>query len=101
MDYIEKYYNKFNEDKRLKSRHGIVEFTISLEYIQKYLKPNSTILDVGAGTGRYSDALINLGHSVTAVEYVKKNLSVLKQNYPTIPAYLGSATNLKKFKSCI
>ena len=24
MTELEKYYNKFNEDKRLKSRHGIV-----------------------------------------------------------------------------
>ena len=104
MDFIEKYYNKFNEDKRLQSRHGIVEFTISLEYITKYLnlQKNSEqlkILDVGAGTGRYSYALHNLGHNVTAVEYVKKNLSVLKQNYPYIKAYQGSALNLSRFKN--
>lgn len=142
MDFIEKYYNKFNEDKRLQSRHGVVEFTISLEYITKYLnklkkqkkleinsyyknngekdcnfeKNNEKIannvnnnqnnyknislkiLDVGAGTGRYSSALYNLGYDVTAVEYVKKNLSVLKQNYPQIKAHQGSALNLYKFK---
>ena len=26
MTELEKYYNKFNEEKRLKSRHGQVEF---------------------------------------------------------------------------
>lgn len=99
MDFIEKYYNKFNEDKRLLSRHGIVEFTISLEYINKHL--NSTkpqkVLDVGAGTGRYSNALHKMGHTVTAIEYVKKNLCVLKENYPQIKAYQGSALNLSRF----
>ena len=28
------YYNKFNEDKRLLSRHGQVEFQTTMRYIQ-------------------------------------------------------------------
>ena len=98
MNHIEKYYNKFNEDKRLLSRHGIVEFTISMEYIHKYLKPNAKILDIGAGTGRYSIALANEGYDVTAVELVKKNLSVLKEKSNSVKAYQGNALNLSKFK---
>ena len=59
MTELEKYYNKFNEEKRLLSRHGQVEFITSMKYIHKYLegKSNAKILDVGAGTGRYSVAL--------------------------------------------
>ena len=30
MDLLEKYYNKFNEDKRLLSRHGQVEFFVAM-----------------------------------------------------------------------
>lgn len=37
MGYLEEYYNKFNEDKRLQSRHGQVEFRVSMEYIQRVL----------------------------------------------------------------
>ncbi len=33
MTALEKYYNKFNEDHRLTTRHGIVEFTTSMKYI--------------------------------------------------------------------
>ena len=98
MNEIEKYYNKFNEDKRLKSRHGIVEFTTTMHFINKYLKPNSKIIDIGAGTGRYSKELYNMGFDITAVELVKKNLSVLKQNAPNVKAYQCNALNLKKFK---
>ena len=29
MTELEKYYNKFNEEKRLKSRHGQVEFILN------------------------------------------------------------------------
>lgn len=37
MTELEQYYNKFNEDKRLSSRHGQVEFVTSMKYIHKYL----------------------------------------------------------------
>ena len=53
MTELEKYYNKFNEEKRLKSRHGQVEFITSMKYIHKYLPKREhgqvKILDVGAG----------------------------------------------------
>lgn len=100
MNEIEKYYNKFNEHKRLLSRHGQVEFTVTMKHILNCIgaRKNLNILDVGAGTGRYSSALAELGHSVTAVELVKKNLSVLKENYPNITAIQGNALNLKKVK---
>lgn len=59
MTALEQYYNKFNEEKRLTRRHGNVEFVTSMKYIHKYLegKTEAKILDVGAGTGRYSVAL--------------------------------------------
>ena len=79
------YYNKFNEEKRLNSRHGRVEFITSMKYIHKYLdyvakgrkKEEIKILDVGAGTGRYSVPLSEEGYDVTAVELVKYNLGIL------------------------
>ena len=45
-----KYYNKFNEDKRLTHRHGIVEFNTTIKYIDEILKKidNPKIIDVGA-----------------------------------------------------
>ena len=98
MNEIEKYYNKFNEDKRLTHRHGIVEFTISMKYILKYLnKMPSSIIDIGAGTGRYSGALADLGHNVTAVELVKHNFNVIKEKHKNVTAVLGNALNLSKF----
>ena len=59
MTTLEEYYNKFNEDKRLDSRHGKVEFQTSMYYIHKYLdqiadasgrdRHEIRILDIGAG----------------------------------------------------
>ncbi len=75
------YYNKFNENKRLDRRHGIVEYTTAMKYIKKYLKKfkNPQIIDIGAGTGKYSIELANMGYNVTAVELVKHNLMTIKK----------------------
>ena len=43
MTTLEEYYNKFNEDKRLDSRHGRVEFQTSMHYIHKYLKSQNKL----------------------------------------------------------
>lgn len=96
-----KYYNKFNEDKRLTRRHGIVEYSVSMKYILNYLKEfdSPKILDVGAGCGRYSIDLSNMGYNVTAVELVKHNLMTLKSKSDKVNAYLGNATNLSRFSS--
>ena len=37
MTNIEKYYNKFNEEHRLQTRHGLVEFSPSMHHFQKII----------------------------------------------------------------
>lgn len=101
MNDLVQYYNKFNEEKRLDSRHGQVEFRVSMKYIHGYLPKDKTkeeikILDIGAGTGRYSVALANEGYDVTAVELVKYNLGILKSKGSSVKAMQGNALNLKK-----
>ena len=106
MTELEEYYNKFTEEKRLNSRHGRVEFITSMKYIhdslgglrhekQLDLRSQIKILDVGAGTGRYSVPLAEEGYDVTALELVKHNLGRLKQKSDNVKAYQGNATKLK------
>lgn len=94
------YYNKFNENNRLKRRHGKIEFITTLKYIHEYLSlmNNPKIIDIGAGTGAYSITLSNEGYDVTAVELIKHNLSYIKQSSDKIKAYQGNAIDLKRFK---
>ena len=89
------YYNKFNEEKRLNTKHGQIEFLTSINYIEKYLKKNDKIIDIGAGTGKYSKYFYDKGYDVTAVELVKHNLRVIEEK--GIKAILGNAINLSKF----
>lgn len=100
MNKIEQYYNKFNEDKRLLTRHGQVEFNVSKKYIQECLEKfdNPKLLDIGAGTGRYSIYFSELGYDVTAVELVKHNLRVLESKNSKVKCYQMNALNLKKFE---
>lgn len=101
MNELERYYNKFPEEKRLNSRRGQVEYRVSMKYIHEYIpagmpKDKVRILEIGAGTGRYSVALANEGYDVTAVELVKYNLGILKAKGSSVKAMQGNALNLKK-----
>ncbi len=93
---IIKYYNKFNEDKRLTRRHGIVEYTTSMKYIHEYLKKkkNPKIIDIGAGTGKYSIPLAEEGYNVTAIDIVKRHLTTIKNKTDKVKTILKNATDL-------
>lgn len=97
---LDKYYRKFCEDKRLTRRHGQVEYVTSMKYIHDYLETmeNPKILDVGAGTGRYSVQLAKEGYDVTAIELVKYNLGILKSKGSTVKAMQGNALDLSRFE---
>lgn len=97
---LERYYNKFNEEKRLSSRHGQVEFITTMRYIHACLEETGggRILDVGAGTGRYAVPLAEEGYDVTAVELVRYNLGILKAKGSAVKAYQGNAMRLRRFE---
>lgn len=100
MTKLEQYYNKFHEEHRLTTRHGLVEFKTSMHFILKYCnqlgveKSQIKIADIGAGTGRYSVELCHEGYDVTAVELVKHNLEILRAKHENIKTWQGDARDL-------
>lgn len=100
-DNLTNYYNKFNEDKRLSTKHGQFEFLTTTKFMEDVLKKleNPQILDVGAGTGKYSLYLETNGYDVTAVELVKHNLKMIEAKSSKIKTYLGNALNLEMLKN--
>lgn len=80
MDFLNTFYNSYDEDARLLLQHGQVEYITTQKYIHECLgdNPGASILEIGAGTGRYSVTLAKEGYSVTAVELIEHNIEVLK-----------------------
>lgn len=98
--YLIDFYTNYDEDSRLLSKHGAVEFLTTMRYIEKYLKPGDCVLEIGAGTGRYSHALARKGYIVDAVELVEHNIDVFRRNTlsgENISVIQGNALDLSAF----
>ena len=100
-EIVSSFYGRYDEDGRTtRSRHGQLEFCTTMNYIHRYASEDSAILEVGAGTGRYSIALASEGMNVTAVELVESNLAVLRENskgMANIRSFQGDAADLSRF----
>ncbi len=72
------YYNTYDEDSRLLSKHGKVEFLTTVKFIEKYLKDNMKIIEIGAATGRYSHYFAQKGFEIDAVELIEHNIEIFK-----------------------
>lgn len=100
--YLAEYYEGYDEDGRLSSKHGMVEYVTTMKYIEKYLKPGMRILEIGAATGRYSHALARRGYQVDAVELVEHNIEIFNKNTvegEPVTIRQGNAVDLSSFGS--
>ncbi|MBR3196506.1 MAG: methyltransferase domain-containing protein [Clostridia bacterium] len=100
-EIMNEFYGSINEDARLeKSRQGQLEYFVTMNYIHKFLKPGDRVLEIGAGTGRYSVALAKEGYKVSSIELVASNLDKLRENargLDNIDAHQGDALDLGRF----
>ena len=101
VDVVNAIYSACDEDMRLtKSRSGQLKSITTMRYIHALLPERARVLEVGAGTGRYSVALAREGYDVSAVELVERNLETLRENakgLENLSATQGDATNLGAF----
>lgn len=90
-----------DENARLTTPHGRVEFITTMHYIQQYLKPGQRVAEIGAGPGRYSAELARLGLRVDAVELLDKHYAKLKKRasqHALLTAHQGNALDLDMFE---
>ncbi len=99
---VSDFYDQYVEDDRLdRTIHGRLEFATTMHYIHKFAACDSKVLEVGAGTGKYSIALAKEGMEVSAVELVHSNFEKLKKNgagIKNLHPYQGDATDLGRFE---
>lgn len=96
------FYNNYDEEGRLMRKSRMPEYLNTMKYIEKYLSPNAKIIEIGAGTGRYSIALAEMGYDVTAVELVPHNIEIMKKKvkpHHNIKIYQGDACDMSAFES--
>ena len=98
-EMINDFYTGYNEDIRLfKNRRGQLEMLTTMHYIHKILPEPGAVLEIGAGTGRYSIALAKEGYQVSAVELAEQNFELLQKNsegMTNLQAIRGDAVDLR------
>lgn len=99
-NYIIDHYAGYDEDGRLLKRSRQPEYIVTMRYIEKYLKPGSRIIEIGAGTGRYSLALAEKGYDVTAVDLTPHNIEIMRKKvkkHHNIKILEGNACDMSAF----
>lgn len=97
---LTEYYSNYDEDGRLRTKHGMVEYLTTMRYVERYLKPGMRVLEIGAGTGRYSHELARMGFAVDAVELVQHNIDIFCRNTleeENVTIRQGNAKDLSMF----
>lgn len=102
MNYLEEYYSHYDEEGRLLRRYGQVEYLTTMKYVHDLLQGDKSrrIIEIGAGTGRYSVTLAREGYPVTAVELITHNLEILRgklDGTEPIETFQGNALDLSAF----
>ncbi|TCZ69670.1 class I SAM-dependent methyltransferase [Paenibacillus albiflavus] len=77
MNPIIDYYSRFDEWGRLDREP--LEFTINWHYMTQYLPTSGTVLDNGAGPGKYSMELAKLGYNVTLSDITPKLVEIAEE----------------------
>ena len=96
MNKVVNYYSQFDEWGRLDREP--LEFLVNWHYIKKHLPKSGTILDNGAGPGKYSMELAKLGYIVTLTDLTPKLVDIAKEK--AIELNLSKQFN-KYFTVCI
>lgn len=100
LGYLSRHYGSYDEEGRLDTRHGQVEYLTTMRYIERYLRPGMKVLEIGAATGRYSLTLARKGYNVTAIELVQHNIDVFRKKLrpgDTVDLQQGNALDLSRF----
>ncbi len=80
---VKEHYNNYavEEWERLNTPYSRIEFNCTMHMIKKYFPSEGKILDIGAGPGRYSLKLAQMGYNVSLLDISDKEWEIAKQNF--------------------
>lgn len=76
---IAEYYDNNAESEHIRLERHQLEYDLTWRYLNEYLPPQGSILEVGAATGRYTVELARRGFDVTAVDLSAVQLEQCRQ----------------------
>jgi ubiquinone/menaquinone biosynthesis C-methylase UbiE len=89
------YYRDFDEHSRLTSAFGQLEFVRTMELLLRHLPPPpALVLDIGGGTGPYSEALAQRGYETHLLDAVEQHVEAAKARASIANALVGDARKL-------
>ncbi len=77
---IATYYNSDPGREHGRLEQHQLEYELTWRYLNQYLPPQGSILEVGAGTGRYTLELVRRGYMVTAVDLSSALIEECRKN---------------------
>ena len=84
--WVEEYFDQYGDrewDRLVSDPENEVKLYIHRHYLEKYVKAEDLVLDVGAGPGRFTQILVELGALITVVDVSNVQLE-LNRNMPII-----------------
>ncbi len=82
LEATRNYYENFAEREWLRLENpddGAVEFAVNRHFLEKHLEPESRVLDIGGGPGRYAIWLAQHGHRVVLADLSAKLLQIARE----------------------
>lgn len=80
MIEINQYYNNYDEENRLvKDNAHLLEFITTTKFLDRYISGNTSVLEIGAGTGRYSFHFLKNAKEVVATDVFHPHVEKIKE----------------------
>jgi ubiquinone/menaquinone biosynthesis C-methylase UbiE len=97
----EKYKNLEEEKRATKSRYSEMEFHYTIKHISEYINSNTTVIELGCGTGYYAMYFADkckeyIGVDITPENILLFNDKIKSKKIKNVKAKLGDATNLSE-----
>ncbi len=101
---VESFYDRNPQDEWDRMDRHPMEFRTTLRALREFVAPDSRILDVGGGPGRYTIELVKDGHQVTLLDLSLGNVKLAQQKAGELGVQVtdfvhGNALDLSMFEA--